>query len=361
MSASPNGTGFGLALEPSGVSVLDLFAGAGGLSLGLRMAFPTSKFMLVDVDPDCVRTLRLNFPEAEVVQGDIRGLDFTRLRATVLAAGPPCQGFSKLNRHRVGDPRNDLVSEIVRATRNTRPQVVVVENVPDFLNSANAEHLKSSLLGLDYIIKSGVLNCADYGVPQIRKRALVIGVCRGLPLPWPEATHSRTPDGTRLSWRTVADAFAMLPTNPDGANWHRPYAARALSDPRYRAIPPGGSRRNLPPDLQLRCWRQTRGYSDVLGRLMWDRPSTTVRTAFFRPEKGRFLHPISDRPITVREAARLQSFPDSFGFPEDLSLESVGRQIGNALPPLVAFAFGRALGRVLTHSRSCSAEQAVQS
>jgi DNA (cytosine-5)-methyltransferase 1 len=93
----------------------------------------------------------------------------------------------------------------------------------------------------------------------------------------------------------------------------------------------------------LDCWKDADGYNDVLGRLQWHRPSTTIRTEFFRPEKGRFLHPTADRPITPREAARLQSFPDSFVFPEDQTLYSVGRQIGNAIPPLLAEAIGKAV------------------
>lgn len=328
-------------------SIVDLFAGAGGLSLGMQMALPSAHITLLEKDPDCIRTLKLNFPGADVIQADVRDVNFRKLHPTILVAGPPCQGFSKLNRNRLDDPRNDLAREAVRAAGVTRPQFVIVENVPGFLASPSAEHLVGDLSGLGFVVRSGIVNCADYGVPQIRKRALVIAARLGLPIPWPEATHSGKRVDARQPWRTVADAFAMLPTIPDGANWHRPYSPRAVSDPRYRAIPQGGARRDLPPDLQLRCWQQTRGYSDVLGRLVWDRPATTVRTAFFRPEKGRFLHPVADRPITVREAARLQSFPDTFDFPESTSLESVGRQVGNAVPALVARAIGKSIARLV--------------
>jgi DNA (cytosine-5)-methyltransferase 1 len=140
----------------------------------------------------------------------------------------------------------------------------------------------------------------------------------------------------------VADAFALLPTVPDGRNWHRSHITPGQIG-RVRAIPEGGARRDLPPDLVLDCWKNTDGFNDVMGRLAWHRPATTVRTEFFRPAKGRFLHPTADRPITVREAARLQSFPDGFVFPETHTLQSVGRQIGNALPPRLAQAIGRAI------------------
>jgi DNA (cytosine-5)-methyltransferase 1 len=139
----------------------------------------------------------------------------------------------------------------------------------------------------------------------------------------------------------------MLPTDPTGENWHRPYDDdRAYAD-RYRTIPEGGGRKDLPPDLVLDCWNKTDGFSDVFGRLLWSRPATTVRTEFFRAEKGRFLHPSADRPITPREAARLQSFPDSFRFPEEQSLQAVARQIGNAMPPRAAEAIGFAIMSVL--------------
>jgi DNA (cytosine-5)-methyltransferase 1 len=360
MSGARRQTGRDKRTRPDGnLSVIDLFAGAGGLSLGIQMALPSAHITLVEKDPDCIRTLKLNFPRADIIQADVRDLNFRNLHPTILVAGPPCQGFSKLNRNRLDDPRNDLAREAVRAAGVTRPQVVIVENVPGFLGSPSAEHLVGGLSSLGFVVRSGVVNCADYGVPQIRKRALVIAARRGLPVPWPEATHSGRRVNSTQPWRTVGDAFAMLPTIPDGANWHRPYAPRALSDPRYRAVPQGGARRDLPPDLQLRCWQQTRGYSDVLGRLVWDRPATTVRTAFFRPEKGRFLHPVADRPITVREAARLQSFPDAFDFPESISLESVGRQVGNAVPALVARAIGKSIARLVIDFPTLLSEVAV--
>jgi DNA (cytosine-5)-methyltransferase 1 len=150
----------------------------------------------------------------------------------------------------------------------------------------------------------------------------------------------------------VGDALALLPPVPDGVNWHRPYDIQnAVLAARYRAVPEGGSRRGLPPDLNLDCWKDTRGYGDVLGRLHWRRPASTLRTEFFRPEKGRFLHPTENRPITPREAARLQSFPDSFTFPEAQPLSSVARQIGNAVPPRLAEAVARSLLRVLIPAR----------
>jgi DNA (cytosine-5)-methyltransferase 1 len=224
---------------------------------------------------------------------------------------------------------------------------VVVENVPTYLKAPECLHVVDELKARGFAVRTGVVNCADYGVPQRRLRALVSAARFGLPVPWPETTHG---PGSRAGrgHRTVADAFALLPVDPDGRNWHRPYEDSPERLRRYRSIPEGGARGDLPGDLKFPCWRSDTGYSDVMGRLQWDRPSTTIRTEFFRADKGRYLHPRADRPITPREAARLQSFPDSFVFPEGHTLHSIGRQIGNAIPPLAAEALGRAIARALS-------------
>ncbi len=191
-----------------------------------------------------------------------------------------------------------------------------------------------------YSVRADVVNAADFGVPQRRLRAILSATRCGDEPAWPRPTHGH---GTPRAHRTVADAFALLPTTPDGRNWHRPYPATAQLE-RIRSVREGGARSDLPVDLVLDCWRNTRGFSDVLGRLVWHRPAVTMRTEFFRPEKGRFLHPTEDRPVTVREAARLQSFPDAFVLPESQTLTSVARQIGNAMPPRLAEAVGLAIG-----------------
>lgn len=335
-------------------SYIDLFAGAGGLSFGLHRVGGRAVFA-VETDRECVETYRLNFRDTEVLQEDATMVSWAGVRADVVVGGPPCQGFSSLGRRKANDPRNDLVLEMLRCAEAVRPVAVVVENVPQFLRSDHCARIKSGLFELDFAVRVGVVNCVDFGVPQRRTRALLVAAKRGLPLPWPKPTHGG-PGQPRH--RTVADAFSRLPIEPDGRNRHD---AKNLSDAyleRFRSITEGGSRQQLPPDLILPCWRAARGYSDVLGRLEWHKPATTVRTEFFRPEKGRFLHPVADRPITVREAARLQSFPDSFVFPENHTMYSVGRQIGNAVPPLLGMALGRALIDIL-QGRSATESAAV--
>lgn len=336
---------------------IDLFAGAGGLSLGLHRAGGRAA-LAVELDRECVETYRLNFADAEAVAADVRELDWSDLSADVVVGGPPCQGFSSLGRRQSDDPRNDLTLEMLRCAEAVRPRAIVIENVPKFLESAQCDQIKSRLRELGYAVRTGVVNCIDFGVPQRRTRALLVATERGLPLPWPKNTHGGKGQPRH---RTVADAFARLPIEPDGRNRHD---GKHMSDTyleRFRSIGEGGSRRQLPPDLVLPCWRDARGHNDVLGRLEWHKPATTVRTEFFRPEKGRFLHPIADRPITAREAARLQSFPDAFVFPPDHTLYSLGRQIGNAVPPLLGEAIGHALCETLRYVDAQSAANAAAS
>jgi DNA (cytosine-5)-methyltransferase 1 len=325
----------------------DLFAGAGGFSLGLEAAGGARDSVAVEADPDCAETYRANFASATVLECDVRDVDYGGYRADVVVGGPPCQGFSLLNRRREGDSRNVLWSEVVRAVDGLEPSIVVVENVATFSEAPEAAELEAALSERGYSTRIDVVNAADYGVPQRRRRTLLAASRDGVPLPWPVPTHGQR--GTGLPpHRTVADALSMLPTQPNGVRWHRDdYLSRSDQIERLRSIREGGSRHDLPPDLVLDCWKDMDGFNDVLGRLEWHRPSTTIRTEFFRPEKGRFLHPSSDRPITPREAARLQSFPDSFVFPENQSLYSVGRQIGNAMPPRLAKAIGTAVGASL--------------
>lgn len=336
---------------------IDVFAGAGGLSLGLSRSGGRA-VLAAELDRECVETFRLNFPDAEAVAVDVRDLDWSGLRADAVVGGPPCQGFSSLGRRRADDPRNYLTLEMLRCAEAVRPRAIVIENVPKFLESGQCDQIKSRLRQLGYAVRTGSVDCADFGVPQRRTRALLVAVERGLPLPWPLRTHGGKGQPRH---RTVADAFSRLPIEPDGRNRHD---RKHMSDTyleRFRSIGEGGSRRQLPPDLMLPCWRKATGHSDVLGRLEWHKPATTVRTEFFRPEKGRFLHPVADRPITAREAARLQSFPDAFVFPPGHTLASLGRQIGNAVPPCLAESIGHALCETLRHVDAKSPAKAAAS
>jgi len=338
------------------LTLIDLFAGAGGMTLGFEREGFSSQ-LAVELDSVAARTYEKNFGGA-VLAEPIEEVDLFP-PADVIIGGPPCQGFSPLGRDR--DPRsrsllNRLWREYVRALRQARPQVFVIENVPEFVRSEQFEaFLRTSRRDpalRSYQIEYRVLNAANYGVPQRRRRGIVIASRIGPPI-WPESTHG--PEATLLGVRqyaTVREAIGDLPLEPNGMNWHVGRNPRAMSIERYRAVPEGGNRFDLArnrPDLLPECWRRKKtGTTDVFGRLWWDRPAFTIRTEFFKPEKGRYLHPEAHRPITHREAARLQSFPDDFVF-EGSKIE-VARQIGNAVPPLLAQAIAGSIRAMLENS-----------
>jgi DNA (cytosine-5)-methyltransferase 1 len=334
----------------STIKTIDLFAGAGGLTLGFeKSGHGFEPVFAVESDHAAARTFKANFG-CEVLDRAIEDDEIDYPDADVIIGGPPCQGFSPLGRDRDDDSRaqlNGLWQHYLAAVEHVQPRAFVIENVPEFQKSAQFARLLD-LMDSDPYLKEyqfgyGVLNAADYGVPQTRRRGIFVAVRREQPLVWPpDPTHG---DETPNRWRTVRDTIADLPsrtkgfeisTRPDGIQ-HLHFGRRPLpsSVERYKAIPEGGNRFDLArnrPDLLPACWaNKPTGTTDVMGRLFWDRPSFTIRTEFFKPEKGRYLHPTANRPITHREAARLQSFPDEFTF-EGTKIE-VARQIGNAVPP----------------------------
>jgi DNA (cytosine-5)-methyltransferase 1 len=337
-------------------TLVDLFAGCGGLTLGFEKTGRFRSVLAVEADPDAAATYEQNF-DAEVNVSRIEAVEQFP-HADIVVGGPPCQPFSLLNRRQVGPERRTLWRQYLRALSDTGCRTFLMENVPELLRSLEYREFTEHASALGFRVEGRILNAADFGVPQTRRRAIVLGTRLGEPL-WPAETHG-DPDKLELErhpWRTLREAVADLPLVPDGLNWHRSRSPRPQSIERYRAVPAnGGTRFDMQRaldeqgrgDLVPRCWREkTSGTTDVFGRLWWDRPACTIRTEFYKPEKGRYLHPTEDRPITVREAARCMSFPDDFVFPEDQSMTSVGRQIGNAVPPTLAFALACALDLAL--------------
>jgi DNA (cytosine-5)-methyltransferase 1 len=339
---------FGASGTVPRVRVIDLFAGCGGMTLGFQEAGFRPVFA-VEVDEDAADTYELNFGRhvaRDDAGGPLRIEDVASFPAAdVVIGGPPCQGFSPLNMRAVGLSRRSLWREYLRALADADPSVFVMENVPELLRSAEYKHFKQAAEDdLRFRVEGRILNAADYGVGQTRRRAIVIGSRVGS-VPWPDQTHwpaGEVPIGGKR-WRTFRDAVHGLPLQPTGEHWHNPRTPRPESVERYEAIPAEGEGRfelaARRPDITPACWlRKKSGSTDVFGRLWWDRPAFTIRTEFYKPEKGRYLHPSEHRPITVREAARCMSFPDSFKFPspDQQSMTSVARQIGNAVPPAMA-------------------------
>lgn len=307
----------------------------------------------VEMDADAAATYGANFGADHVFAGKIEDV-ISFPDADVVIGGPPCQGFSPLNRDGVGLERRALWREYLRALDEAEPEAFVMENVPELLVSPEYEEFREAARARGFRVHGEVLNAADFGVPQRRRRAIVVGSRLGAP-PWPRATHS-DPDAPTIGtepWRTFRDAVEGLSLKPTGQDWHNPRNPRAESVRRYKAVPRnGGNRFDMQRNLDQAglghlvpaCWRnKPTGTTDVFGRLWWDRPAYTIRTEFYKPEKGRYLHPSAHRPITVREAARCMSFEDDFVLPLDQSMTSVARQVGNAVPPRLAYAIASAL------------------
>ncbi len=326
-------------------TLMDLFAGCGAMTRGFVDAERFEPVFAVESDADAAVSFAANFGGGIAATAPIENVS-SFPRVDVIIGGPPCQGFSTLNRSRVGFERRALWRHYLRALEEAEPIAFVMENVPQLLKSPEyaAFVVEAQLLGFN--ITQNVLLAADFGVAQLRRRAFVVGV-RGAAASLPTATHeggqSMTLSGLPR-WRTVREAFTLptpLPEQPDGHSWHRSRRPTALSEERYRIIPDEGEGRfelaARRPDLTPACWlRKTSGTTDVFGRLWWDRPAATIRTEFYKPEKGRYLHPRQHRALTVREAARLMSIPDDFVLPEHQHMTSIARQIGNAVPCLVA-------------------------
>lgn len=334
------------SLRPVSYRLIDLFAGCGGMTRGFVDSGRFVPVFAVEMDRDAAETYGINFGADHIHAGRIEDVaDFPQ--ADVVIGGPPCQGFSPLNRDGVGPERRALWREYLRALDEAAPSAFVMENVPQLLVASEYQEFRKAAEFRGFRVEGGVLNAADYGVPQRRRRAIVIGSRLGTP-PWPTQTHS-SPDMPKLGtapWRTFRDAVEGLPITPTGRNWHNARNPRPESVRRYKAVPKNGGdrfqmQRNLDRvglgDLVPNCWRnKPTGTTDVFGRLWWDRPAYTIRTEFYKPEKGRYLHPTAHRPITVREAARCMTFPDDMVLPEHQSMTSVAKQVGNAVPPMLA-------------------------
>jgi DNA (cytosine-5)-methyltransferase 1 len=268
-----------------------------------------------------IRTL----PAARVM----RLLKLRRGQLDLLAGCPPCQGFSTmttLNGRTIrDDPRNDLVLEFLRFVRVLRPKAVMMENVPGFAKDKRIERFVAGLEAIGYRCKRDVLDAADYGVPQRRRRFILLAGQRG-EIPFARLAHRKS---------SVREAFKNLRKRPRRDPLHQVAERRSVKVRQLiRLIPKdGGSRAALRKKRQLKCHRKCDGFKDVYGRMAWDRVSPTITGGCCNPSKGRFLHPIRHRAITPREAALLQTFPPRYLFSLRRGKFAAAQMIGNALPP----------------------------
>lgn len=316
---------------------IDLFSGCGGLTLGLKRAgFRVAG--AVELDPTAIETYKVNHKRVLVWAQDIctlpvarvmRRLKIRRGQLDLLAGCPPCQGFSTmatLNGPIDGtDPRNDLVFEFVRFVRGMRPKAVMLENVPGLAKDKRIKEVIADLEAMGYQCTSDILDAADYGVPQRRRRFILLAGLRAS-IPFGRRARRR---------RSVREALRGLGKRARNGKLHNVRERRSKRIKQFiRLIPKdGGSRTDLKLTKQLKCHRKCDGFKDVYGRMQWDEVAPTITGGCFNPSKGRFLHPVRHRTITLREAALLQTFPPNYFFSLDRGKSHVAQMIGNALPP----------------------------
>jgi len=334
-----------------GYSFVESFSGPGGMCLGLKR----SQFELVvafDNDEKAVETHGYNLG-GKCIEANARNVDGKFLYKNygirkgaldLFAGGPPCQGFSKQKRGaHLGDDRNDLVSEYIRIVKDLEPRFFLFENVAVFGQKRGRTYVEEILIKLElYNIYPHFYNCADYGLAQTRERFIIVGCRKDL------NGGFRIPAPTVEKWKTVGEVLKGLPEPPADFSIHPKFAnhQRAkiskINIERFSHVPQGGGWQDIPRALRLKCHKEVNiksgGWPDVYGRLEWDGQCPTITGGFDNFSRGRYGHPKYNRPITPREAARLQGFPDDFIFMGTRS--NVRSQIGNAVPPPLAEAIG---------------------
>lgn len=333
---------------------VDLFCGGGGLTVGLKDA-GFSVVAAVENEENAAATFQANHQDTKLFVQDIRTisgadlLDMSPTRKIDLLSGcPPCQGFTSLTaKYKRDDPRNLLINEMLRIIEETTPTAIMMENVPGLTHRGSKIFLPfvTRLAELGYIPNWKILQVADYGVPQYRRR-LVLLAGKGFKIEMPPPTHSK--DGRGLpGWRTVRDTIAHMGTplrlseakacGPfPPSSWHIVRDISSKNMERLRAAHPGASWTMIPEDLRPVCHHGSyRGFSNVYGRMQWDDVSPTITGGCTTLSRGRYGHPEQDRTISVREAALLQTFPLRYII-DTKYMEHACKIIGNALPCLFA-------------------------
>lgn len=347
--------------------VIDLFAGVGGLSLGFKQV----GFEVVvanEYDSEIAAAYKHNNPTTKMIVADIRTLVAEKFfhtykdKVDVVVGGPPCQGYSQKGQRRtINDDRNFLFQSFVEVVKVTVPPYFVMENVPTLLTAEDGffrRELEVLFNGLGYQLSLNVLNASDFGVPQLRRRAIIVG-SRGRP---PRDLRSLAGVSNNTVWDAISDlaylqsgeghtpsqyrlpAISSLQRQLRGSNeqLHNHIATKhsALALERLKLIPPNCTKKVLPAEHQTKSI-----YSGTWTRLDGDGFAPTITTRFDTPSSGQFTHPTLDRAITVREAARLQTFPDTYVFTGTKTSQM--RQVGNAVPPFLAKAIARHIADIM--------------
>lgn len=361
------------------IKVVDLFSGVGGLSFGFAR---DNNFQIIaanEILPNMAKAYELNHPTVKMYCKDIKDFgikdlqnDFNiqKRKIDLVVGGPPCQAYSTVGKRLIDDPRGKLFQEYYRVLKEIQPKAFLFENVKGLLSMQKGELLKTILdlfKSLNYKVEYKVLNSADFGVPQVRERVVIIGTKLEQKFNYPEPTHYNLDDGNNLfnqnlkPYLTLAEAVSDLPfikSNEEQFEYSslpknefqklmRKNAPKNLMDhnsPKnneklvkiMESLPDGGTPKDLPEKL-----RPTSGFKNTYCRLWWNRPSTTITRNLSTPSSSRCIHPKAPRPLTTREGARLQCFPDDYIFYGSRSSKNL--QIGNAVPTFLSIALKDAI------------------
>jgi DNA (cytosine-5)-methyltransferase 1 len=349
------------------IKVLDLFAGVGGLSYGFAYDDTFEIIGANEILTDMAKAYSLNHPTVKIYNSDIKDFGLQQLTddlnikkndIDIVIGGPPCQAFSTVGKRSINDPRGDLFEEYYRVLEELNPKVFLFENVRGLLSIQKGELLKkiiSLFESLGYKVKYKILNSADYGVPQIRERIIIFGTRLEREFQYPKPTHSDS-DERLEPYLTLAEAIGDLPfikSDEESFEYYskpknrfqrlmRKNAPKRLTEHRspknsekivkiMEYLPDGGTPKDIPKEL-----RPKSGFSNTYCRLWWNRPSTTITRNLSTPSSSRCIHPKAPRPLTTREGARIQCFPDNYIFCGSKSSKNL--QIGNAVPTLLSIA-----------------------
>jgi DNA (cytosine-5)-methyltransferase 1 len=338
---------------------IESFCGAGGMSLGIksagfdiRCAFDLNEFAVATYNKSVGRNAFVGDASLVTSAELLERSNLSVGELDIFSGGPPCQGFSKQRKgaHLLEDPRNSLIKYYVDFVLGLKPKYFILENVAIFGQKRGRVYLDelASILK-DYTLYPHFYNAADYGLAQTRERFVLVGIERSFTIPF------IIPSPTVNKWRTVGEVLGDLPEPPENYTVHPEYSnhqrARVteINIKRFSHVPQGGGWQDIPYDLRLDCHKKadvkSGGWPDVYGRLVWDGQCPTITGGFDSFTRGRYGHPLHDRPLTPREAARLQGFPDYVNFQGPR--QEVRYQIGNAVPPPLAKAIAQNIKAVL--------------
>ena len=346
------------------LKVIDLFSGIGGLSSGFYLNNNFKILAANEILSDMAKTYSLNHPDVLMYNKDIKNFsaidfykdtDYKYKNIDIIIGGPPCQSFSTVGNRLLDDPRGKLFQEYYRLLKEFKPNFFLFENVTGILSMRNGlyDYIIKLFESLSYKVSSKILNAADYGVPQNRKRVFIVGTKLNVDFSYPNPIYSNSSSSNLFKYRTLSDAISDLPLIKSGEESFKYKTSPQNSFQKMMrnginilddhnasnhgknlinimdSLPDGGTMKDLPLHLKPKS-----GFCNTYSKLWWSKPCTTITRNFGTPSSSRCIHPKVSRALTTREGARIQTFPDSFKFVGSRSSKNL--QIGNAVPPLLS-------------------------